>query len=540
MVRVHIELLRVVLAALGVALVVAGWLIARARARANAGGTSAPGLERRDRALTATWIALATLGVAAYFQLSPARLATHVLSYDLVHYYLNAKYFPELGYTRLYEACVVADLQEDDNFGRFRRIRDLRDNVIRGQRAFQVVRRQPEEVLRHFSPERWAEFRHDFRFFDADLTTDVWAELILDRGYNATPTWHLVGSTFASAVPVESVKWVCLIDLALVVMMFGVVARTLGLRSMAIAIVWFTVAFSSRWPAVGSTFLRFDWLVWSVIAACLFAREPAPTSLRRAALAGVAIGLATVSRVFPFLLLFFLALRALHRLVTRRELDRVALHAGGGFVATVVIALGVSYAALGGGQFESFKRDLDLQVVSLNDNQVGLDVALAYRGLVSAAELPVADKVDLHERTFAMKWPRRGIAIVVLGLVFLTIVPIGRRSGGRARDVDELDLAGLSFLVMATLITTSNYYFGLRLVPLLMHLRGSGGSRWDTIALGALFATEAALYAFDVGTDFFRYGVCAVMSIAIAAYALAVVAVRVRSALRPERAQRVP
>ena len=83
-------------------------------------------------------------------------------SYDLVHYYLNAKYWDELRYADLYPAALRADF---DNGGPFfdpgaaymqqgngpDRIRPVEEALARGE----IVKRD------HFTPERWAAFTHD-------------------------------------------------------------------------------------------------------------------------------------------------------------------------------------------------------------------------------------------------------------------------------------------------------------------------------------------------------------------------------------------
>ena len=86
------------------------------------------------------WIALGGLGLAALWTFLPRRLAPALLvglvvvsganyvrlgpkvpfervdTYDFIHYYLNAKYYDQLGYFDLYPACILAD---HENYGPF-------------------------------------------------------------------------------------------------------------------------------------------------------------------------------------------------------------------------------------------------------------------------------------------------------------------------------------------------------------------------------------------------------------------------------------
>src|SRR5215470_11635152 len=86
---------------------------------------------------------------------------THV--WDIYHYYVGAKYFPELGYTRLYECTVIA---EAERYGPAalagRRITNLVTNEL--EPAASAVA-DPERCTSHFSAERWQDFKSDIRFF---------------------------------------------------------------------------------------------------------------------------------------------------------------------------------------------------------------------------------------------------------------------------------------------------------------------------------------------------------------------------------------
>src|SRR2546422_1258895 len=134
--------------------------------------------------------ALGALSLAVYVALGDVQFPYH--RWDQFHYYIGAKYLPELGYTRLYECTAVA---EAERFGRpavdSRRIRDLRTDAL--VPAITVLA-APESCKRHFSPARWAAFSDDVAWFRKDAPAPwYWRRMQGDHGFNGTPTWSIAG-----------------------------------------------------------------------------------------------------------------------------------------------------------------------------------------------------------------------------------------------------------------------------------------------------------------------------------------------------------
>src|SRR5216684_1784860 len=77
----------------------------------------------------------------------------HVHYYDAFHYFMGAKYLPELGYSGLYEATLVAG-RELGAFGAINYVRDLTTYVPRS--AATVA---PDPIRSRFSRARWEMFK---------------------------------------------------------------------------------------------------------------------------------------------------------------------------------------------------------------------------------------------------------------------------------------------------------------------------------------------------------------------------------------------
>lgn len=470
--------------------------------------------------LGGAWVALAVVGVLGYYRFAPDRVLHKYSAYDLVHYYLNAKYFPELGYTRLYQACLVADQEGRGRLQGVGSMRDLYTQRLEYARYIGEVRSHPERVKRHFSARRWRAFEKDIRVLNRQLRVDIWRRIMIDRGYNATPTWHAVGHALASRVPARHLKLLCHVDTLLVAAMFLVIGWAHGRRVALISVVWFTVSFSTEWPGVGWSLLRYDWLAAGVAGACLLGRG-------RHFWGGALIGWATLSRIFPAILLLFFVVRGAHRLIADRKLDRDALRIAAGLLLVVSTGTLATWGALGSGHFRDFAHDLDVQLApqNLSVNRMGLAVALAYRGETAERELV---RPERYLATGRMNPLRTAIGLgLLLLLAYSTLWPRGSPRPAR----EKADLAELGFFGFALLLTASYYYWALRQVTVVLHARHDRASRWDAIGLAALFAIEIWSYGFELITDF-RYGASATTSIAISLYAASVCVVRFRRARR--------
>ena len=158
-----------------------------------------PLLRRWRRVRDGLLIAVGLVSCASWWNLGRFHFNPFIHYYEFYHYYLGAKYAPELGYTRLYE-CTVAAEDEFAHLGpRLERapIRDLTTNVL-GSSAEALA--HPEKCKAHFTPERWEAFMRDSDFFRRASSWDFWSSGLKDNGYNGTPVWRILGGLFANRV----------------------------------------------------------------------------------------------------------------------------------------------------------------------------------------------------------------------------------------------------------------------------------------------------------------------------------------------------
>ncbi len=255
-----------------------------------------------------------------------------VHAHDAYHYFMGARYFAELGYTRLYACTVIADVEAGlgaDLEGR--RVRNLETNLIeRGSRTAAA----PERCKEHFSPERWRQFTADVAWFRSGLPTLEWRRLQMDHGFNGSPVWLLAAASLAGAEG-GAERWMFLLSLLdplLLLAMWTGVVLAFGWRTACVAAVfWGTNGFAdSTWT--GGSLLRQDWLVALVLAiACLRRGWPF--------VAGAFATLSTLLRVFPGFAVAALVLASAVAALRGRSLRPARGHLR--FAAGCLLALGL-------------------------------------------------------------------------------------------------------------------------------------------------------------------------------------------------------
>jgi len=102
--------------------------------------------------------------------------------WEQFHYFLGAKYFPELGYDGLYVASVGAQMQVSGGKAPLQPfLRDLRTNTVA---ATDSLGEHGLAVRRRFSDARWEEFERDNAYFLNAGDYDYLRQIRLDHGYN--------------------------------------------------------------------------------------------------------------------------------------------------------------------------------------------------------------------------------------------------------------------------------------------------------------------------------------------------------------------
>jgi len=118
---------------------------------------------RWSRPVAVAALAAGLLAYPNFGAFHPTQIGRVVHFWDAFHYFMGAKYLPELGYSRLYEATIVAG-HELGAFPSAAYIRDLTTYELRASSTIDADR-----VRSHFSAGRWRAFKRDLVFFQRHI-----------------------------------------------------------------------------------------------------------------------------------------------------------------------------------------------------------------------------------------------------------------------------------------------------------------------------------------------------------------------------------
>ena len=440
---------------------------------------------------TRDWL-LAILGILAFlswWNLGHFHFDHYIHIWEHYHYYIGAKYGPELRYSRIYECTAAADL-EDGLVKRVkeRKMRDLYTNELGNTDAIMA---DPTRCTRHFTPERWEEFKKDIRYFRGRFSVDRWNQSQNDHGYNATPVWAVVARTLTN---IGDIRWrktqvldltfinkafkaigielqvfkrpkhiildkilaLGIVDSLLLIAMWGFALWAFGWRATAVALIWWGCNFPAQYYWNGGAFLRYDWLFWLVVGTCLLKKK-------KMALGGFALTYATLLRIFPGMAVVALILKALFKMIAERRFCISKAHqrfATGSILALLILIPAGAWATNGLDAWIGFAENSAKHLSTPLTNNMGLKTALGYDHATRAFKM----RNDKLEDPFAgWKAKRRYFyqarAPLHYGLIALFLLLLGLAA---RKNEDWAGAAlGTGLIVVAAELTC--YYYGFLL-----------------------------------------------------------------------------
>jgi len=425
----------------------------------------------RKRALRALQV-LTIIAAANYMRWGPdAFFGNRVDVYDVAHYYLNAKYFPELGYYDLYPAIMLADHENGGpRFDEGNKYLAQDANGHRMQPISHGIQRGYYVRDKLFTPARWQQFSHDMLHIQRDIhgfSDKLWRQMLQDHGFNGTPAWVMLARPLASVVPVEAVKLLCWIDLLLLAGALWATRWAYGGPAAWWVAFFLAVSYSTRWPTITWSYLRYDWIAALIVAMCALKKG-------HHLWAGVLTGFAAAARMFPAVWMYGPAMKGLLNLP--KTVHRQLLVMAAGFL------LGVG--ALYGGSalmytpepaITHFENMMDHNTSDqLSSRRIGLALALAYDGKVLPKFIPQSRK-DLVEKQRPMRFAIAGIVMLMMGWGL-----------ARRRDDEAFAFGFLPFF----LLTTASYYYYVARVTLALLPASDLTSVRNRVGLSLLLGLE--------------------------------------------------
>jgi hypothetical protein len=415
-------------------------------------------------------LALLALAVAAFASNYNLFHRTGLHRHEFFHYYLGSKYFPELGYARLYECSVEAlRARGEPAAGRPVEVTDLRAKRRRPARELLDAARpcRPD-----FVEARWKAFQDDVSAFLRLLGEDGFVTALSDRGYNPSPVWTLVGRPLAERFPVEpaALRMLARLDLLLLLAAFAGIGLAFGLEAACLAAIVWGACGHTGYSWTGDAFLRQLWLTSALGGICLLRR-------RRAAAGGALLALSASLRVFPVLLLAGPALREGMRLLGRRGPSVSGLHLAAGATATALVLATGATAVAGRGlaAWSEFASNTAALASFLPRNAVGLSQLLAYAPgpplpQVVAGASDTEDAIQRHKRhnLESRRWLQAAVGILALALFARAVRP---GAPGREPPLEGWEIVALGAALIPLLTLPASYYLGFLVTGALLATR---------------------------------------------------------------------
>ncbi|MFJ9752778.1 glycosyltransferase 87 family protein [Streptomyces chartreusis] len=386
-------------------------------------------------------------------------LKNFVHTHEWTHYYLGAKYAGELSYDRLYECITVADAQDGVTMPpEQQKITDLRTNRTV---STQAILADPDRCTRHFTTERWSNFRQDTAYFRDRADADQWYTIINDHGYNTTPVWTAAAALLVNLTPATDlqVSLLAVLDPLYLLVMMLAICWAFGWRTLAVAVVVLATYLPARYIWTGGAFLRWDWLFYTVAAVCCLKKG-------KPVVAGLALGYAALLRIFPAVLFLGPALTLGWQLLRTRHLNRdvIRLFTGGALAAVVLVP--ISWAVAGGWQaWEAFARNLAKTQETPMTNTVGLRTMLRWRpsqGIGDLYDPQAAEPAAVW--THALRQAATEIVPLQVALAALFLVALSLA----VRWVPPWVAAALSVAVLPVVTDLLCYYYMIIIVLVLL------------------------------------------------------------------------
>jgi len=363
-------------------------------------------------------------------------------AHDFYHYYVGSKYSHELGYFELYQCTVLVDSQTTRKMKPNWRYRDLRTY------GFLPVSRStndPGHCLQRFSHDRWNEFSADVTFLLRQMPPKYLANVMGDKGYNATPVWNRFASVLTNLFSLHnrgSLYAILSLDYLYTLAAFLAVAWAYGWRNSLFVVTFWSLNFMNSFGFDRGSVSRLDWLACLVIAMCLLKRG-------RYGGAGALAGVATCMRLFPALFFVGLGAKMVWTLIRTRRLPReyVRFIVGGAVSVAALVGM-TSLTSLDRERWGDFKEKITSHDKQLAGFRVGLKYALV--------DPDSPTKSTDHEDAKPIRLAAAAAALLV---VFF--------AAPRLRDHETMAL-GLALLVVMSAPTF--YYYQLLAVPFMLFL----------------------------------------------------------------------
>ena len=435
----------------------------------------------RLRVVSLALLALSLLSYPNFGRFHPFHYG-HVHYWDVYHYFMGAKYFPELGYRGLYEATVVAGRE----LGAFDYLTHLRD--LSTYRLREVGSLDAGMVRERFSRERWASFRHDLTVIGPRIRE--WRGLLVDHGYNDPPHRALALHLLLRSVPASPtvLTLVTSLDYVLILAMLGAVWWGFGAVPAALAISFLLLGSFPSFDFIGGSILRWDWVAALLLGVSALARG-------RGALAGAGLAYAALARIFPLVFLVPLIItwfRDRRRPPVDAAVGRCLAVALGGILG---VGGAVALASDSVTHLHEFRAKMQLHASMPFSNQVGLGAVLTYAS--APWSLDAEGRMTVDQAAAIAARPATLTLAVVTALYAALAWPLLRRAS-------PLESMMYAVPLLYVALSPTGYYYAFLVLLVLLPWQVGRPDRWRLLSMTLLTLLMIAGHAFKLTSDGFQ------------------------------------
>ena len=404
----------------------------------------------------------------------------------MYHYYLNSKYFDELGYTDLYEQTVVADRESE--------YRPRSTPIITNLRTYGKHRGELDRFTRSpaFTPERWNDFKKDIDFFIDIGGSRLMERALNDRGYNASPFWNTLGAALANRLDITSPSQrfaLLSLDSIMGLIAIGVCIWAFGFAPTGMGLLIIILAPINHTRLIGN-FLNYDWMYMIVMGLAFYRKK-------RIALSGFCWAFAFMTRLFPLLMVLGGVAGAVFYFVQKRQIDsqikRLLIHftiwCGVAFLVGCLNDRGVR-------SWQSFSTNIVTHAEHHVFGQRRVGLKHYFTAPTSQDEnIRKWRKGDKREAFEQRKWSYRFAALVML----LMLAAVWRRKRGADAMIWGLPA------IFALLVSSRYYWATLGVLPLLNQDEEDGKPSFSGSLVGLIIVGSWYFYADRIESNYARY-----------------------------------
>lgn len=248
-----------------------------------------------QKILNLAWVTVLLISIGSIYtpQIYSFILTDHqyLRPWNGFHYYLGSKYYQQLDYYHLYNCTIEADRQTYSYWKNLPLVRNL--NTYQTSTPHQL----PNCPRDSFPTATWNQFISDTHFWHT-TPQEFWQELFLDKGYNPTPAWTMIGGSLTSLINLENIigiKLLVLSEWAIIITGLWYLTKSSGTQPILVMASWIILYFGTYHRLLGN-FGQYWWLGLLIWSWGLW-------NQKKYYLSGISIGTSIMLRIFP---IFFL------------------------------------------------------------------------------------------------------------------------------------------------------------------------------------------------------------------------------------------